>query len=50
MVDVVTVLSMLGSAAVIVGPLTGLLWDRLNRLKERLGKHEERIIKLEEGD
>ncbi|WP_291766220.1 hypothetical protein [Caldivirga sp. UBA161] len=40
MVDVATVLSVLGSVAVIVGPLTALLWDRMNRLEDRMGRIE----------
>ena len=38
MVDIATILSMLGSVAAVVGPLTALLWDRLNRLEDRLDK------------
>ncbi|WP_069806537.1 hypothetical protein [Vulcanisaeta thermophila] len=43
MVDIATVLSIIGSVATVVGPLTALLWDRLNRLEDRLNDRLDRL-------
>ncbi|WP_054849926.1 hypothetical protein [Vulcanisaeta sp. JCM 14467] len=46
MVDVATILSMLGSVAAVVGPLTALLWDRLNRLEDRINNVERDLTEI----
>ena len=46
MVDIATILSMLGSVAAVVGPLTALLWDRLNRLEDRINNVERDLTEI----
>ncbi|MGC8607358.1 MAG: hypothetical protein ACP5GZ_08305 [Vulcanisaeta sp.] len=41
---------MLVSVTAVVRPLTALLWNRLNKLKDRIDKVENRIEEVKESD